>query len=242
MTRILIRAELDKLRTLRSSWIVLGASVLISPAIAAAVLATSEHLRDAPSRIASAAFGFSAVTAGILCASAFAAEYQDRTIATTFTLCPDRHRVVLAKAVAALIAGTLAAALTTAACDVLAAVWLHGAGVAWPWTVGRLAQAAIGNVALGGAVALAGVGIGAITQSPPVAGSAMGLVWLGLSNLLATFSSFFAHYGLVAAQVALTQPTGHHAYSFGGALAVTLAITTVLLLAGLRRVQGTDIR
>jgi ABC-type transport system involved in cytochrome c biogenesis ATPase subunit len=222
--------------------VVLGVSVLISPAIAAAVLATVDHLHDGPSQVAASAFNLSGVSTGILCASAFAAEYQDRSITTTFTLVPARGRVVLAKAVAAVIVGTLIAALTSLACYVLAAVWLHAAGVAWPWTFGNLARAAIGNVSVGAALALCGIGIGGITQSPPVAGTMMGLTWFGLSNLLATFLPFFRHYGLVAAQATLTEPTVHHQYSFGGALAATAAVATVLLLAGIRRVRLADIR
>ena len=239
--RLLIRAELDKLRTLRSTWVVLGISILLDLAIAAIVLATTSHLRDAPAQICSAAFGLSGVTVAILCASAFAAEYQDRSIATAFTFVPSRWKIVVSKAGAAAIVGALFAILTTAACFVLAAVWLHSSSVAWPWSVGGVAQAAIGNVVVGTALAVSGVGIGGLTQSPPLAGTAVALVWLGLSNLLSTFWAFFRHYGLVAAQVTLTQPTGHHSYSFAGAFAVTAGLTLVLLLAGLRRVEHADI-
>jgi hypothetical protein len=47
--------------------------------------------------------------------------------------------------------------------------------------------------AIGAQAALVGVGIGGLTQSPPVAGTVMGLLWFGASNLLPTFSSFFRH-------------------------------------------------
>jgi ABC-2 type transport system permease protein len=240
--RILIRAELDKLRTLRSTWIVVALSALSSPAIAAVVLLTIKHLRAAPTQIAGDAFGLSGVTIGILCASAFAAEYQDRTIATTFTLVPARAKVLLAKALAAVTIATLAVAVMSAACYTLAAVWLDSSSVAWPWNSADLLQAVAGNLVLGATVALVGVAIGGITQRPPLAGTAMGLVWFGLSNLLATFLAFFRHYGIVAAQTALTQPTGHHDYSFTGALAAMLALTALMLLAALERVKLTDIR
>ena len=239
--RVVIASELAKLRTLRSSWVVLGASVLVSPAIAAALLATTRPLRDAPSQIAGNAFALSCVGVGILCATAFATEFQDRTIATTFTLVPARGRVMLAKGVSATIAGALTAILTTMACYALAAVWLHSSGVAWPWTVGTLARVTAGDLVLGALTALVGVGIGGLTQSPPLAGTVMGLLWFGASNLLATFSSFFRHYGLIAAQTALSEP-GDHRYSFAGALTVMAAVTGLSLLAGLWRVKHTDIR
>ena len=70
----------------------------------------------------------------------------------------------------------------------------------------------------------------------------MGLVWFGISNLLASFVGFFRDYGIPAAATALTQPTGHHHYGFAGAFAVMAALAAVLLLAGLRRVEIADIR
>jgi ABC-2 type transport system permease protein len=237
----LIRAELDKLRTLRSTWVVLGLGILLNVAITTLVLATSKHLHGAPSEIAEVAFAFSGVTVAILCASAFASEYQDRTIATTFTLVPARGRVVLAKAATGVMVGLLVALLTTVASYTIAAEWLHLSAVSWPWTVAETTQAVAGNLVLGASLALVGVGIGGIAQNPPVAGSTIGLVWFGLSSLLAAFLPFFKHYGIPAAQTALTQPTGHHYYGFAGALATTLALGVLLLLAGIRRVQRTDV-
>ncbi len=237
----LIRAELDKLRTLRSTWVVLGVGVLLSVGITTLLLATSKHLRDAPSQIADLSFAFSVVTVAILCATAFGSEYQDRTIATTFTLVPARTRVVLAKAAAGAIAGLLFAVLTTIVSYALAAEWLHLSGVSWPWTAAQVTHAVTGNLVLGLSLPLAGVGIGGLAQSPAVAGSTIGLVWFGLSSLLANFSTFFKDYGIPAAQTALTQPTGHHYYGFAGAIATTLALGGVLLLAGIRRVQLADI-
>ena len=136
--RTLMRAELDKLTTLRSTWIVLAAGVVIAPGIAAVVLATSVALRGAVSQIGADAFGLSGVAAGMLCAVAFASEYQDRTIATTFALVPARRRVVVAKAVAAAIVGALVAVIVVVMTYGLAAIWLAGAGVGFPMGAGAL--------------------------------------------------------------------------------------------------------
>ncbi len=92
------------------------------------------------SQIGADAFGLSGVAAGMLCAVAFASEYQDRTIATTFALVPARGRVVVAKAAAAAIVGALVAVIVTVLSYALAAIWLAGAGVAFPMG-GRLAVA-----------------------------------------------------------------------------------------------------
>jgi ABC-type transport system involved in multi-copper enzyme maturation permease subunit len=240
--RTLIRAELDKLATLRSTWVVLAVSVVLSPGIAAVVLGTSSGLRGAVSQIGADAFGLSGVAAGMLCAVAFASEYQDRTIATTFALVPARGRVVVAKAAAAAIVGAVVAVIVTVLSYALAAIWLAGAGVAFPMGAGSLLQAGAGMVVVGVATAVGGVGIGGLSQSPAVAGTVMGLVWFGISNLLASFVTFFRNYGIPAAATALTQPNGHHHYGFSGALAVMAALAAVLLLAGLRRVEIADIR
>lgn len=239
--RILIAAEVRKLMSLRSTWLWLVLTVVLSPGIAALALGTATHLRDGLSRIGMYAFGLSGVSAGMLCAVAFASEYQDRTIETTFTLVPARARIVLAKAVAGFGLGTVAAVLAFVASYGLAAIWLASSGVAWPWSAGTLLQGGAGVLAVGMTTAVGGVGVGGLTQGPPAAGALMGLVWFGISNLLASFVTFFHDYGIPAAATALTQPTGSHHYGFAGALAVMVAVAALLLVAGLRRVQLTDI-
>ncbi len=239
--RTLIAAELRKLTSLRSTWVWLLFIVMLSPGIAALALGTSTHLRDGLARIGTYAFGLSGVSAGLQCAVALASEYQDRTIATTFTLVPARARVVFAKAGAAFLLGTFVAVVTFVSSYGLAAIWLSSSGVAWPWSTGTLLQAAAGVLAVGMTTAVGGVGIGGLTQNPPVAGAVMGLVWFGISNLLASFVTFFHDYGIPAAAATLTQPTGSHHYGFAGAFAVMLGLAALLLLAGLRRVQLTDI-
>ena len=239
--RTLIRAELDKLRTLRSTWIVLAICALLTPGIAVLILGTHKHLHRVPSLISNGTFAISALLAGILCATAFANEYKDRTIATTFALVPARRRVVLAKAIAAMITGLLLALVATAACYGLTVVWLHRSNVTWPWTSAQLLHAVVGNIALGLALPLAGVGIAGITQSSSVAGTVVGVTWIGVSNILSAVFTFFRHYGIGAAQTALTEPTGHHYYGFAGALAVTFAFSALALSAGIRRVQLTDV-
>jgi len=239
--RNLIRAELDKLRTLRSTWIVLAICAVLTPGLAALILGTHKRLQDVPSLISNGTFALSALLAGILCATTFANEYKDRTIATAFVLTPARSRVVIAKAIAAVIAGLLLAIVATAVCYALTALWLNGSNVSWPWTGRQLLHAVAGNLALGMALPLAGVGIAASTQSPGVAGTVVGVTWVGVSNVLSAVFTFFRHYGIGAAQSALTQPTGHHYYEFLGALAVTLGVSALALCAGMRRAQLTDV-
>jgi ABC-type transport system involved in multi-copper enzyme maturation permease subunit len=239
--RTLVGAELRKLTSLRSTWAWLAFTVLLSPGIAALALGTATHLRDGLTRVGLYAFGLSGVAAGMFCAVAFASEYQDRTIVTTFTLVPARARIVLAKATAAFVVGTGVGVMTIVASYGLAAIWLSSSGVAWPWSAGTLLQSAAGVLVIGTTTAVGGVGIGGLTQNPPVAGAVMGLVWFGISNLLSSFVGFFHDYGIPAAATALTQPTGQHHYGFAGALAVMLALAGLLLLAGLRRVQLADI-
>lgn len=98
---------------------------------------------------------------------AMTSEWTQRTALTTFTLVPQRGRVVGAKLVAALVLSTAlllgVAALTAAALIVGGAV--DGSGVEWDDAGRRLAGVVVG----GGLYVLMGAGFGALVQNTPLA-------------------------------------------------------------------------
>lgn len=167
----LVRAELLKLRTVRSTTTTALSGVGIALLLGAANAAIAGD-PDAPS-LGSAAFvedvvGVSAIPAGLgllLGVLLSAGEHQHGTITTTFLAVPRRRRVVGAKALAAAAAGA-ALALAMATASVLAAV---PAVVAESATVDALhAEVGLAVVGLVGASALlaaAGVLLGLLVRS-----------------------------------------------------------------------------
>jgi ABC-2 type transport system permease protein len=102
------KAEWTKLRTLRSTWITLGAASLVSVGFGALIAATTvsrfdamtakERLRLDPTSDALIGLLFATVFLGSLAVRSITAEYGSGMIRTTFAALPRRRTVVGAKA------------------------------------------------------------------------------------------------------------------------------------------------
>jgi ABC-2 type transport system permease protein len=190
----LIRAELLKLRTLRTFWWSLLATVAFVPvSIAVAVdragttgyapLDSTGGVRAVFSAASSG--GVMLVLVGILMMSG---EFRFQTATGTFLVTPDRRRVLTAK----LAASSLVGAVLGAACSLLAlliAVPLlqqRGVDVAsHGWSVAAVLGGCIAGTAISG---LVGVGLGALLRNQTLA-IVVTLVWLFLvEGMLITFA------------------------------------------------------
>ena len=167
----LVRAELLKLRTVRSTTTTALAGVGIALLLGAANAAIAGD-PGTPS-LGSAAFvedvvGVSAIPAGLgllLGVLLSAGEHQHGTITTTFLAVPHRGRVVAAKALAAAAAG-VALALVMVTASVLASVpALVAAGAAVDALHVDVALAVTGLVAASALLAAAGVLLGLLVRS-----------------------------------------------------------------------------
>lgn len=160
MTRLL-RYEWRRVRSVRSTYLFLGAVVLLSvlTILNGRGLVASSHVAASAGRQARLpgagtqgpdlaswieTFAPAQASAGllfmILGATAFTSEYRDRMVGTLFACCPGRVRVVLSKA---LILPSLAvAASLTCAATAAAGLWLGGT-----WHAGHLGGG-IGTVSL----------------------------------------------------------------------------------------------
>lgn len=154
-----LRSEILKLATLRSTWWTLGISVVLSVGIALLVAAASRDFGgDFPAVTAvTAPMQFTMLVAGIFGAIAITGEYSTGMIRSTLAAEPRRGAIVVAKAIA--VAGFL---LVTAVISTLVAVLatapiLGDAGLDWsdadasivPLTWSVLAMAAFGLIGLG---------------------------------------------------------------------------------------------
>jgi ABC-2 type transport system permease protein len=177
-----IRAELRKLRTVRSGWAVLAGIAVFTGLAAIAVVTTAGHQGNPP--LASGDFvdvlrvPLSILTGAvaILGILAMAGEYRHGTIVSTYLTSPRRTSVVMAKAIALALTGAL---VGLAACGLAAAVaapFFVGKHVDIPVT-GELALVAAGVAVATGLYGALGVAVGALVRNQTAAITAI-LVWM----------------------------------------------------------------
>jgi ABC-2 type transport system permease protein len=178
----LVRAELLKLRTLRSTAWAAAALLLITLLTAGLAMgdaggkgfSTPAELRETILAIGYAAVLFLAV----LGANASAGEYRHRTVSQRFLASPGRHRVLLAKLLTYALVGLVVALVVTAVGAPLGQAVVSSKGFtldlgdAWPRLVGSIAVA----TALAG---MLGVVVGALTRNPTTAMVVIFGAWIG---------------------------------------------------------------
>lgn len=154
-----LRSEILKIATLRSTWWSLGITVALSVGIALLIAAASRDFGgDFPAVNAlTAPMQFTMLVAGIFGAMAITGEYSTGMIRSTLTAEPRRGAVVLAKAIAVAIFLVLTVIVSTVIAVVATAPLLGDAGIDWsdpgastvPLAYSLLAMAAFGLIGLG---------------------------------------------------------------------------------------------
>lgn len=154
-----LRSEILKLATLRSTWWSLGITILLSVGIALLVSAASRDFGgDFPAVVAiTAPMQFTMLVAGIFGAMAITGEYSTGMIRSTLTAEPRRGVVLLAKALAVALFLVVTVAVSTLIAVVATAPLLGDAGIDWndadastiPLAYSLLAMAAFGLIGLG---------------------------------------------------------------------------------------------
>jgi ABC-2 type transport system permease protein len=178
----LVRTELIKLRTLRSSAYAAAGLLLI------ALLTSGLAMGDAGSKGFSTpaelretilAVGYAAVLfLAVLGANAAAGEYRHGTISQRFLANPARHRVLVAKLVTYALVGAVVALVVTAVSAPIGEAVVSSKGLTldlgatWPRLFGSIAVA----TALAG---MLGVVVGAMTRNPTTAMVVIFGVWIG---------------------------------------------------------------
>jgi ABC-2 type transport system permease protein len=186
--RRLVRAELYRLSTTRTTWALLaGACALVAlvlvPALDKAGVGGNPslgtpHLRQ--TIVAAPRFTlYFTVLLGIL---AVAGEYRHRTIASTFLATPQRTRVVLAKLASYGLAGLGFAVVVVAAALVAALGWHEAKGVSLELVEADVALSVLGLLLVPALFAMIGVGVGSVVtnQAAAMVGA---VIWLQIVEL-----------------------------------------------------------
>lgn len=239
MTRLVV-VELEKLRTVRSSWILFACGVLIPLPFAVLVLVQSRSLAQGPEDVLGLV-AFPAIFAACLGALNCAREFEHRTIALAFTLEPRRERVIAAKALAVAIVGIAMAMLACTFALSLAAIWLWSAGVPWPWTAGETAQGLLGAVGFVAAGSIAGTGFGALTRHVGGAITLLLGIYIVAEAILSNVLGVWRDYGPTAAAAALMEPSRPHPLAFVAAFVLVFAISLAYLAGGIGVVRRADV-
>jgi ABC-2 type transport system permease protein len=182
MTR-LIRAELLKLRTVRSFWLSVVAVLAFVPVTIAMnitgagaagdlPLDSGEGVRNVMSAASSGSFLFLVIGIVIM-----AGEFRHDTATSTFLVAPDRRRVVGAKLAAGALAGAVVAVAASLVTLAVGLPWLAARDVDVTAYGADVALALLGSIAGTAVCGLLGVGLGSLLRNQTAA-ITVTLVWV----------------------------------------------------------------
>jgi ABC-2 type transport system permease protein len=239
-----VHGELRRLRTTRSTWVLLGVALVLTLATAALMLGGvgfvdmpprgSTELRDAVLGAVGPAL-FPLLVLGVL---AVTGEYHHRTATSTFLVTPDRRKVIAAKAASSAVVAAVATVVMLAVA--------FGAGIftdAFAATMdGDLARVVVRTLLASMLWAMLGVGIGSVVHNQTIA-VVVPLLWFLVVEML------LRAYGLIWLQPWL--PGGATSAISGArfpgslpvwaAFLVLLGYAVALILAGTHATVRSDV-
>ena len=175
-----MRAELRKLTTARSTWLLLAiAQVVVIGGVSGLMARRDDPASDAAQRGAIAHVGLVAMFGLLIGILAMAGEYRHRTVTDTFLARPRRERVVLSKVVVSGSAGAVFGIVASVTALVADAVWLAAKGSSIDLGNGVLWRTVAGGIGWNIVFAVVGVGLGALITNLSAA-VASALAWLAL--------------------------------------------------------------
>jgi ABC-2 type transport system permease protein len=251
MTRLIISAELFKLRTVRGPWIavlVLAALVVAGLVFAAALIGEPGQPTLAPDSLADLVRGPGRLVGGVALLLGLllsTGEYRHGTMLTSRTAQPDPVRTVLGKAAAAAIAGGLVAVIMELITLAGAAALYGSQDVAFE-PLQHSVPAALGSVIVVAMLhALAGVGIGELLRSPALAvGAVLGWVFIVEGILPSVFGEpglgRWLPAGVADSALSFGLPPDASELVPGVGVVVLAGYALGLVVAGAARAQLTD--
>jgi ABC-2 type transport system permease protein len=238
--RSLVSAELLKLRSTRSAWILLAAALAMAVVAVVATISTAGHdgnLSPAALPGLLRASGGQLLDGAVLLAWIVlsAGEFRHRTAVTTFLAEPNRLRVVAAKLIAAALTGAAVGLLAEALSAAAAAVTLSAHHVPLDWTQPGVLGAVLAVPLLAALFGMLGVGLGLLLRHTAALGLA--LMWAfvveGIIPAVTHQPGIIRWLPEAAANAVLHVATpAATALSAGSALAVLAGYAAVLAGAG----------
>jgi len=240
----LIAAELLKIRTARSSFVVCIVAVAFT-ALFGLVAATANHFDDPPGEVMTAVGQFSLLFTLVLGVMAIAGENRNGTVSATLVVTPSRSRVIVAKLIAVGTVGFLIGLLAYGACLAEGALLLPGRGFELGFSGAEVARAVLGGAAIAAIYAAMGLGAGALLRNQTAAIVIVLVFLFFVDPLLAAIFDGYATYSLGAllptAAGAPSQSPIDDPVSQGAALALSALYAGVLVALGLAAFEHAEI-
>lgn len=174
----LVSTELLKLRTIRTTWVLLALAVALAALSVAVTVATATEMgldletAEGTRTLVAAGAPILVLFLGIVMTTG---EFRHRTITSSLLATPERARVVLAKAAAAALAGLAFALVTLAVTFAIAVPWLAAEGLDVAWSGRDVWVPVLGVVVAATLEGPLGVGVGALLPNQVAAlGAAIG--------------------------------------------------------------------
>lgn len=172
--KALISAELFKLRTVRTGWVLMGTVVaitMLSVAAAVAGLADANQDLESPEGVKAVLHvaGSGALFVLMLGITITAGEYRHRTAVDTFLTTPKRSQVLLAKLISALSTGVVYGLVATTVAVVTAVIAYQVKGLSLPLGGAMFWQILIGAVVYAALFGGLGASIGSLIRNQMVA-------------------------------------------------------------------------
>lgn len=199
----LIRSELRKLATVRSTWAFVVATVLLSALFVASGVLFSAPRSAADIRDAFANASGASVVVLVLGIVGITSEYAHGTISTTLLAAPRRTPVLLAKTVTHFLAGAAAGLIGVVVATAILVPWLATHPAQAP-SSGRLVTVGLAELANGALFGALGVGLGALLRGQALAIVTAVVGLFVVEPALSAISPAVDRYGPSAASAALS--------------------------------------
>jgi ABC-2 type transport system permease protein len=243
----LIWVELEKARTLRSSWAILVSAQILVLFGVVLTLATSVQRNQHDIRSLISFAGSAGLVVILLAIVSAAGEYRHRTIVAELLITPDRRRLVLAKALTFALIGAATGLASLALTLALSVGWLaakNAPGVSG----GVLVQVTLGTLAYCALCGVLGVGLGALVTNQVAAVAAMSVALFVIDPTVSTLLPGVGRFGPGAIGVALSGAGDSTGGPYSSVLpvwqaaAILLAYAVALLGAGTAAGHRREIR
>jgi ABC-type transport system involved in multi-copper enzyme maturation permease subunit len=245
----LIHAELAKLRSIRSFWGAVAATLAFVPVSVAlsvhaagsggeASLESTEGIRNVMAAASSG--GILMLIIGIV---VMAGEFRFGTASSTFLITPNRARVVRAKLVASTIVGSGIGAVASLLTLAVALPWLSSRHVDTAGHATEIAVVLLGGTAATAIGGLVGVGIGALVTNQTLA-ITVALLWtLVIESMLTNFAAGIGRWfpGGAASAMSGVEPASGSLLPFWAAALLFAGYGLAFAAAGSYRMLRRDI-